>query len=109
MIPLQNGVAFNVDAESFISFAARSLPRGIDHPSGELLVPTDVVDFDLCFAFEFVDPWGNQYELNCYDYERVRAELIEVDGVEAARKWPRELYGAYLDATSSSEVPSGNR
>jgi catechol 2,3-dioxygenase-like lactoylglutathione lyase family enzyme len=101
MVPLRNGVAFNVDAESFIGFA-HSLPCGIDHTSGEPLVSTHLVDFDLCFAFEFVDPWGNQYELNTYDYQRVRAELLENEGVQADRKWPRELYQAYLDPTSAS-------
>lgn len=108
MIPLQNGVAFSVDAETFIGFAG-SLPSGINHTSGELLVPTHIVDFDLCFAFEFADPWGNQYELNCYDYEQVRSTLIEAGGVEADRKWPRELYKAYLDARSTHGDQSAER
>ena len=69
MVPQQTGVAFSVDADSFMSFA-RSLPCGIDSPRGEPLVLTDLVDFDLCWAFDLVDPWGNQYELNCYDYDR---------------------------------------
>jgi hypothetical protein len=64
-------------------------------PGGERLVLTDLVDFDLCWAFDLVDPWGSQYELNCYDYERVRAELVQADAVEVVRYWPRELYDAY--------------
>jgi catechol 2,3-dioxygenase-like lactoylglutathione lyase family enzyme len=99
MVPLQNGIAFSVDADTFVSFA-RSLPCGIDNAGGDPLVPTDVVDFDLCWAFELADPWGNQYELNCYDYDRVRDELVEADGVEPDRKWPREAFTAYRDATS---------
>ena len=100
MVPQQTGVAFSVDADSFMSFA-RSLPCGIDNPRGERLVVTDLVDFDMCWAFDLVDPWGNQYELNCYDYDRVRAELVEADAVEVVRYWPRELYAAYRDAASS--------
>jgi catechol 2,3-dioxygenase-like lactoylglutathione lyase family enzyme len=99
MVPLQNGVAFSVDAESFMSFA-RSLPCGIDNSVGEPLTIADLVDFDMCWAFELADPWGNQYELNCYDHDRIRVELVEADGVEPDRKWPRELYTAYRDATS---------
>ena len=94
MVPQQTGVAFSVDAETFMSFA-RSLPGEIDSPRGERLVLTDLVDFDLCWAFDLVDPWGNQYELNCYDYERVRAELVKADAVDVVRYWPRELYDAY--------------
>lgn len=100
MVPQQTGVAFSVDADTFMAFA-RSLPCGIDNPSGDLLALTDLVDFDMCWAFDLVDPWGNRYELNCYDHERVRRELVEADAVEVDRKWPRELYVAYRDASSS--------
>jgi len=100
MVPQQNGVAFSVDADTFIAFA-RSLPCGIDNALGEPLVVTDLIDFDLCFAFDLADPWGNQYELNCYEHERVRVELVEADGVAVGRKWPRELYDAYRDAGPS--------
>ena len=97
MIPQQNGVAFSVDADSFVSFA-RSLPRGIDNPNGEPLTVADLIDFDMCFVFDLVDPWGNQYELNCYDYDRVRAELVEADALEPVRYWPRALYDTYVES-----------
>ena len=97
MVPQQTGVAFSTDADSFMAFA-RSLPCEINAPDGQPLRATDVVDFDLCFAFEFADPWGNRYELNCYEHARVKADLVEIDGVEAARKWPRELYVDYFGA-----------
>jgi catechol 2,3-dioxygenase-like lactoylglutathione lyase family enzyme len=100
MVPQHNGVAFSVDADTFMSFA-HSLPCGINNPLGNLLVPGDLVDFDLCWAFDLVDPWGNQYELNCYDYERVRTELVDADSVEAVRYWPREAYEHYVDSPSS--------
>lgn len=100
MVPQQTGVAFSVDADTFVAFA-RSLPNGIGSPLGRPLEAADVVDFDLCFAFDLVDPWGNLYELNCFDHERVRAELVEADGVEVDRKWPPDLYDAYRDRRRS--------
>jgi catechol 2,3-dioxygenase-like lactoylglutathione lyase family enzyme len=95
MVAQQTGVAFSVDAETFISFS-RSLPGAIDAPLGRPLVPGDVIDFDLCWAFALADPWGNQYELNCYDYDRIRTDLIEADGIVAVRYWPREVYEEHV-------------
>lgn len=80
--------------ETFASFA-RSLPGSINCPSGRPLVANDMIDFDMCWAFDLVDPWGNQYELNCYDYERVRTELVHPDGISPVRYWPREQYEAH--------------
>ncbi|NLD76161.1 MAG: VOC family protein [Acidimicrobiales bacterium] len=97
MEPQKTGVAFSVDADSFIAFA-RSLPCGIDAPSGRPLVASDLVDFDLCWAFDITDPWGNRYEINCYDYDRVRADLVEIDGVEPQRYWPSQLLAEYRTA-----------
>jgi catechol 2,3-dioxygenase-like lactoylglutathione lyase family enzyme len=93
MIPQKTGVAFSVDAETFMAFA-RSLPGEINNPLDHPLAPGDVIDFDMCWAFDLVDPWGNQYELNCYEYDRIKAELIDADGIEPVRYWPRELYEA---------------
>ncbi len=73
----------------------RSLPGELHSPVGRPLVPNDVIDFDLCWAFDFADPWANQYELNCYDYDRIKTDLIEPDGIAAVRYWPRELYDKY--------------
>jgi catechol 2,3-dioxygenase-like lactoylglutathione lyase family enzyme len=94
MIPQQTGVAFSVDADAFCAFA-RSLPCGINGPSGEPLAVDDIVDYDMCWAYDFADPWGNLYELNCYEHGRVQTELIEADGIEPVRYWPRELYSRY--------------
>lgn len=91
MIPQRTGVAFSVDAAMFASFT-RSLPGEIEGPLGRPLVANDMIDFDMCWAFDLVDPWGNLYELNCYDYERVRAELVEPGRISPVRYWPRELY-----------------
>lgn len=94
MVPQLTGVAFSVDAVTFVSFA-RSLPGGINRPDGRPLAATDVVDFDICWAFELADPWGNRYELNCYDYDQVRAEFIEQDGIRAVRYWPGDLHRSW--------------
>lgn len=94
MIRQETGVAFSVDADTFIAFA-RSLPNGITDTQGDPLAVTDLVDFDLCWAFELADPWGNRYELNCYEYDRVRADLVEADGIAVERYWPRELFDDY--------------
>ena len=91
MVAQTTGVAFSVDAEAFIAFT-RSLPGEISGPSGRPLVPDDVIDFDMCWAFDLADPWGNRYELNCYDYDRIKADLIESDAITAVRYWGRELY-----------------
>ena len=100
MVAQRTGVAFSVDADTFISFA-RSLPRGIDNGRGEPLVLDDLIDFDMCFAFDLADPWGNQYELNCYDHARVSAELVGGGLVQPVRYWPGELYTDYRSSTSS--------
>ena len=93
MIPQETGVAFSVDAETFIEFT-RSLPGAINNPLGQPLTRNDIIDFDMCWAFDLVDPWGNHYELNCYDYDRIKSELVEGDDLEPVRYWPRELYDA---------------
>ena len=57
----------------------------------EPLAPDVVIDFDLCWAFDLVDPWGNQYELNCYEYDDP-SELVGPDAITAVRYWPRDVY-----------------
>ena len=99
MVAQETGVAFSVDVETFVAFT-RSLPGAIHNPEGRRLVPDDVVDFDLCWAFNLADPWGNKYELNCYEYERIKAELIGPDGIAPARYWPRELFEGHTAANA---------
>ena len=91
MVPQTTGVAFSVEADVFIAFA-RALPGELRNPAGEPLRAGDVIDFDLCWAYDLADPWGNVYELNCYDYARVKAALIDDDGITPVRYWPRALY-----------------
>jgi catechol 2,3-dioxygenase-like lactoylglutathione lyase family enzyme len=79
--------AFSVDAATFGAFA-RSLPdRRIASRSGAPLAANDVIDFDLCWAYDLTDPWGHVHELNCFDYEVVRRELILAEGITPVRYW----------------------
>lgn len=87
MVPMKAGVAFSLEAPAFMAFA-RSLPCGIDSPQGKPLQIGDIVDFDLCWAYNLRDPWGNQYELNCYDHDQVAKELVQAAGVTPVRYWP---------------------
>lgn len=89
-------VAFSVEAPSFVAFA-RSLPGELCGPDGSPLQPADVRDFDLCWAFDIADPFGHQFELNCYDYDAVRAELIDADGISPVRYWAAGLHRDFLD------------
>jgi catechol 2,3-dioxygenase-like lactoylglutathione lyase family enzyme len=91
MIAQKTGVAFSVDAETFMTFA-RSLPGEINNPEGKPLTQNELIDFDMCWAFDLADPWGNTYELNCYDYDRIKTELVEKDQLEPVRYWPADLY-----------------
>lgn len=94
MVAQTTGIAFSLDAENFMKFA-RSLPNGIESSPGQPLQINDVVDFDMCWAYNLVDPWGNHYELNCYEYDRIKTDLVEADGVEPVRYWPPALYDEY--------------
>ncbi len=96
MIAQQTGVAFSVDAEAFLAFA-RSLPGAIDGPGGKPLVVDDLIDFDMCWAFDLVDPWGNQYELNCYDYDQIARDLVGLSDFTPVRYWPVEQYHRHVD------------
>jgi len=91
MVRQETGVAFSVDFDTFAEFT-RSLPGEIENPHGEKLLADHMVDFDMAWAFDLADPWGNVYELNCYDYDRVQTELIEADGLSPVRYWPKSLY-----------------
>jgi catechol 2,3-dioxygenase-like lactoylglutathione lyase family enzyme len=94
MIAQKTGVAFSVGFDTFAAFT-QSLPGEIDSSWGTKLVADDIVDLDMCWAFDLADPWGNVYELNCYEYDRIQTELIEPASITPRRHWPKELYTAY--------------
>lgn len=94
MIRQETGVAFSVDVDTFAQFS-RSLPGEISNPTGEPLTAGDIIDYDMCWAYDLADPWGNKYELNCYEYDRIKTELIDADNITPVRYWPRELYESH--------------
>jgi catechol 2,3-dioxygenase-like lactoylglutathione lyase family enzyme len=84
---LELGAAFVVDAEQFVAFA-RGLDAGVFRaPDGKPLTREAIVDFDLCYAYDFLDPWGNRFELDCYDTEAVKRDLVEAFGISPVRYW----------------------
>lgn len=87
--PHQAGIAFSVDSAMITGFSRSLVDGGIDSPLGVPLTANDIVDFDLCWAYNLSDPWGNIFELNCYDYDTVRRNLVEADGLTPVRYWPR--------------------
>ncbi len=95
-VPLTAGIAFTLELEPFVEFA-RSLPGPLERNHGEPLLPEHLIDFDLCFAYDFVDPWGNRFEINCRDHAGVRAALLVDDGIEPVRYWPASAYEAWND------------
>ena len=85
---LEMGAAFEVESEDFLAFArgaaASKTLRAFD---GSPLTPDSVIDFDLCYAYSFQDPWGNRFELNCYDVATIRRELIDAHQITPVRYW----------------------
>ena len=88
-IKAECSVAFRVGADEFIAFAEGLQSSSIRDASGEPLKAESVVDFDLCYAFYFQDPYGNEFELDCYEYGEVRRDLIERLGITPVRKYDR--------------------
>lgn len=78
-------VAFRVGAKEFIAFAESLQSSNIRGASREPLKAESVVDHDLCYAFYFQDPYGNEFELDCYEYDEVRRDLIERLGITPIR------------------------
>ena len=84
---LEMGAAFRVDAKQFLAFARGLDESGVRGVNGDPLAREALIDFDLGYAYRFQDPWGNRFELNCYDVDTVRRELIDAEGIEAVRYW----------------------
>jgi catechol-2,3-dioxygenase len=84
---VETWVAFRVGAKEFIAFASGLESSNIRDASGNSLRPGSVVDHDLCYAFYFQDPYGNKFELDCYDYDEVRHDLVQKMGITPVRFW----------------------
>lgn len=84
---IEIGVAFAVDAESFVAFASNLEERELSDGRGGRIRADSVVDHDLCYAFYFEDPYGNAFELDCYDHAAVKRMLVDAQGISPIRFW----------------------
>lgn len=83
MVPQRTGVAFSVDAEVFADFA-RSLPGAVASPAGRPLEPDDIVELDLCWAYDLVDPSGAAAASCDSSTTCSSTDLIDADGITPA-------------------------
>ena len=84
---IEIGVAFAVDAKTFVGFAEGLGERKLSDGRGGRLKASSVVDHDLCYAFYFQDPYGNAFELDCYDHAAVKRDLVKKHGISPVRFW----------------------
>jgi hypothetical protein len=75
------------DASQFVTFANGLLSTNISGTNGEPLKRESVVDHDLCYAYYFQDLYANRFELDCYDYDDVKRELIQKHALTPVRFW----------------------
>ncbi len=84
---VETWVAFRVSADPFVTFADELASKSIQDGDGKPLERESVVDHDLCYAYYFRDPYGNRFELDCYDYDRVNRDLIQKYAITPIRFW----------------------
>lgn len=85
--PLSSGIAFSVDCATFVSFAESLKDRELPDSHGSRLELGSVVDHDHCYAFYFDDPYGNAFELDCYEHAAVKRALVDKHGITPVRFW----------------------
>ena len=80
-------IAFQVESAAFVSFAEGLKDRDLKDTEGKQLEMESVVDHDHCYAFYFNDPYGNPFELDCYDHASVKKEFVDKHGIVPVRFW----------------------
>ena len=68
-------VALRLDAQGFVTFAARLLEVEIPSTNRVRLRPEDVVDHGDVLSFYLADPDGNGYEMATYEVDEARRGL----------------------------------
>jgi catechol 2,3-dioxygenase-like lactoylglutathione lyase family enzyme len=68
-------VAFQTDADGFVSFLNRLGDLGLTGHDGKPVSPADAVDHDLSYSLYFTDLDGNSLELTTNDHSAVAARL----------------------------------
>ena len=68
-------VAFRVDGPGFIAFLDRVREHAVFSEDGKPQTSLGVIDHDSAYSVYFCDPYGNRYEVKCYDYEFLKNQL----------------------------------
>lgn len=68
-------IAFQTDADGFLSFLDRLETLDLTDRDGDRVTPADAVDHELSYSLYFTDPDGNWLELTTNDYDAVTARL----------------------------------
>ena len=84
---VETSVAFSVSADQFLVFAELLNAKNLTGYNNEPVKPESVVDHDMCYAYYFDDPYGNHFELDCYEYDQIKHKLIEKKGIKPVRFW----------------------
>ena len=66
---------FNVDARTFLQFMSLLPELNLRDRFGNIVSEALIADHRIGWAFYFIDPWGNRYELNTWDYTIVAEEV----------------------------------
>ena len=69
-------VAFRVDGQGFLSFLDRAKEHSVFAEDGKPQKSLEVIDHDSAFSVYFCDPYGNRYEVTCYDYEFLKSKMF---------------------------------
>lgn len=68
-------IAFRTSGKNFVDFVNR-LEQNPVYYSKQKVKTKDLVDHDICYSVYFEDPYGNNLEVTCYDYEFVASKLL---------------------------------
>lgn len=68
-------VAFRVDGQGFLSFLDRVKEHSVFAEDGKPQKSLEVIDHDSAYSVYFCDPYGNRYEVTCYDYEFLKSKM----------------------------------
>lgn len=69
-------VAFRVDGQGFLSFRDRAKEHSVFAEDGKPQKSLEVIDHDSAYSVYFCDPYGNRYEVTCYDYEFLKSKIF---------------------------------
>ena len=71
-------VAFRASGEKFIAFMKRLEEITVYDDNGNAVESWDISDHKDAYSVYFCDPYGNRYEITCYDYDYVKKHLPEI-------------------------------